>query len=119
MEYLSKNRTSLGDYMAKPIEDRKAHINLKEPCLEIGTNSSGSRALLAVFLNTTCETLGMKTGYLCHACGNSKCSNPRHHYWGTCSENNKDRFIHDPNLAARIADKKRGNPYKKKQETGM
>lgn len=119
MDYRTDNRIPLSEYMTKSFEQRKSHLNLLEPCLEIGANSGGSRALLAVFLNTTCETLGMKTGYLCHACGNSKCSNPRHHYWGTCSENNKDRFIHDPNLAARIADKKRGNPYKKKQKLGL
>jgi hypothetical protein len=113
MEYLSENRAPLSDYMTKSLEERKAHTNLEEPCLEIGANSSGSRALLAVFLNTTCETLGMKTGYLCHACGNSKCSNPRHHYWGTCSENNKDRFIHDPGLAARITDIKIRNRMEK------
>jgi hypothetical protein len=30
--------------------------------------------------------------HLCHACHNSKCSNPYHLYWGTVRENNIDRI---------------------------
>lgn len=106
MDYLTHDRIPLSDYMLKSLEQRKSHLDPSEPCLELGADSTGSRALLAVFLNTTCESLGMKTGYLCHNCGNPACSNPKHLYWGSCSENNRDRFIHDPTLPLRIVKSK-------------
>jgi hypothetical protein len=95
-EIYSESRVALLDYMEIPLEARRQHLDLSKPCVEIGACSRSSRALLGMYLNTTCEGLGMKTGYLCHACGNEKCSNPEHLYWGTCSENNLERFIHDP-----------------------
>lgn len=68
-------------------------------------------------LNTTCHPLGMKTGYLCHACHNSKCSNVLHLYWGTAKENSKDCITNNPDLPkkiARILKQKHGEDYYKK-----
>jgi hypothetical protein len=44
--------------------------------------------MLAHFLKTTFPD-GRKV-YLCHACHNAKCSNPKHLYWGTPRENQID-----------------------------
>ena len=32
---------------------------------------------------------------MCHACNNGKCSNPKHLYWGTASENRMDRVKYE------------------------
>jgi hypothetical protein len=64
--------------------------------LRFGGNSSTEyKGLLAYHLNTTIPTrgIGFKI-HLCHLCGNGKCSNPKHLYWGTASENFNDRKIH-------------------------
>ena len=98
------DRSSLSDYMLKDRDERQAHLDFSQPCLEIGSDSKGSRALLAVLLNTTAEGLGKGNGYLCHACHNSKCSNPYHHYFGTPSENSFDNYQNNPNLGKRIRD---------------
>lgn len=47
------------------------------------------RGLLAAFLNT--EIFESKKVVLCHACHNSKCSNPEHLYWGTYQDNIQDQ----------------------------
>ncbi len=57
---------------------------------EIGGCSQEYRALLAHYLKTTIPK-GMKI-YCCHACHNAKCSNIKHLYWGTASENLQDAF---------------------------
>ena len=98
------NRVSLSDYMCKNKDERQAHLDLSQPCLEIGSNSQGARALLAVLLNTTAEGLGKGNGYLCHACHNAKCSNPYHHYFGTPSENVVDMYEDQPNMGKKIRD---------------
>jgi hypothetical protein len=73
------------NYIKKSKEERMAHVVLSEPCIEIGGNSIEFRGLLAHHLKTEIPT-GKKV--LCaHACNNGKCSNPRHLYWGTYSEN--------------------------------
>jgi hypothetical protein len=110
-EIYSESRVNLSDYMLLPNEVRKQHLNLSRPCVEIGGSSRSSRALLGMFLNTTCEGLGMKTGHLCHACGNEKCSNPEHLYWGSASDNARDKYEHNPNLGKEIAEiKKQKDP---------
>jgi hypothetical protein len=111
------NRVHLEDYMSLTQKERCAHLDLHDPCLEIGASSGDNRALLAVFLNTTCHPLGMKTGHLCHACHNSKCSNVKHLYWGTAKENWKDNFDNKPNMYKKIAHDKKakyGDDYFKK-----
>lgn len=102
-EIYSESRIPLSDYMEFPREVRKQHLDLSKPCVEIGGSSRSSRALLGMYLGTTCEGLGMKTGLLCHACGNEKCSNPEHLYWGSAHENSLDRVEHNPGLGKRIA----------------
>lgn len=76
------------DYIQLPVEQRKAHLKLDEPCLERGGYGASNRGVLMQFLGTTHPT-SCKT-HCCHACNNAKCSNPRHLYWGTASENRLD-----------------------------
>ena len=71
-------------------EVRTAHLDLSEECLERGGNSTTHRGVLAQFLTTNFPS---KID-LCHACGNEKCSNPKHLYWGTRSENVQDAIVH-------------------------
>jgi hypothetical protein len=67
-------------------EVRVQHLDLGEPCIERGGNSTNHRGVLAQFLNTNIP----KKIDLCHACHNDKCSNPKHLYWGTRKENIDD-----------------------------
>jgi len=90
--------------MSLSLEQRQCHLDLAEPCLEIGARSKENRALLAMHLNTTCHSLGLKTGYLCHACHNGFCSNVKHLYWGTAKENSLDNHRNRPLLAKKIAE---------------
>lgn len=71
-------------------ETRMKHIDLSEPCLERGGNSTVHRGVLAQYL---CTDMPTKID-LCHACGNGKCSNPKHLYWGTRKENVQDAKEH-------------------------
>lgn len=69
-------------------DERTAHLDLGSECLERGGNSTASRGVLAQYLNTNIpKARGID---LCHACHNDNCSNPKHLYWGTRSENIKD-----------------------------
>ena len=79
------------EYMTQDQSSRCAHIDLTSPCIEIGGNSLQYRGLLAHYLNTFIPTKP-KEALLCHACHNAACSNPKHLYWGTYSENLKDSF---------------------------
>ena len=65
---------------------RTQHLDLTEPCVERGGNSTVHRGVLAQYLDTN---LPSKVD-LCHACDNDKCSNPKHLYWGTRKENVQD-----------------------------
>ena len=71
-------------------EERTAHTDLKSKCIERGGNSTVHRGVLAEFLNTNFPS---KVD-LCHLCGNEKCSNPKHLYWGTRKENVADARDH-------------------------
>ena len=76
----------LNEYLLLDREDRRKHLNLELPCIEIGGDSRLYRGLLAHHLNTTIDN---RKALVCHACHNPKCSNPKHLYWGT----NKDNWI--------------------------
>lgn len=80
--------TDITLYMQKTREERRLHLKLDEPCIEIGANSQTCRALLAHHLETT-----IAKGHfvqLCHACNNHKCSNKNHLYWGSAKDNVAD-----------------------------
>lgn len=78
------------DYMTKSRNERKSHLKLNEPCIEIGGWSQDFRGLLAYFLGTTIPK--GKIANLCHGCLNDKCSNVNHLYWGTNSDNTRDEI---------------------------
>lgn len=78
----------ISEYIAKPIETRRSHLNLSTACDERGGNSGAFKGLLAYFLDTTIPS--GQSIQLCHACENGKCSNVLHLYWGTAQENRLD-----------------------------
>lgn len=77
----------LSEYITKDRNERRAHLDLSELCLERGGNSTNHKGVLAQFLNTDIPSGRI---LLCHACHNSKCSNPKHLYWGTDRDNLED-----------------------------
>ena len=74
------------NWITEAREVRTQHLELTEPCIERGGNSTVHRGVLAQYLSTN---LPSKVD-LCHACHNDKCSNPKHLYWGTRKENVQD-----------------------------
>lgn len=72
------------EYILLPKQERQSHIDVSVPCLERGGNSTNHKGVLAQFLETTIPSGRI---LLCHACGNGKCSEPKHLYWGTDREN--------------------------------
>lgn len=72
------------EFINLPREDRRKHLDLTESCCERGGNSTNHKGVLAQYLNTTIPSGRI---LLCHACNNSKCSNPKHLYWGTDHDN--------------------------------
>ncbi len=68
--------------------ERQSHMDLSEPCIERGGNSTNHKGVLAQYLDTNIP-YGIKYP-LCHGCHNGKCSNPKHLYWGTPKENVED-----------------------------
>lgn len=77
-------RVPLAEYIQRDREERRGHLDLKEPCVEIGGNSWEFRGLLANHLGTAIAEKGV---LLCHACNNGKCSNVKHLYWGSSVDN--------------------------------
>lgn len=83
----------ISEYMQRSREERTQHLNLDEPCgMNGGIGSNQYKGLLAYFLGTTIPT--NEKVHLCHACGVGLCSNVRHLYWGTPSENAADAKAH-------------------------
>lgn len=72
------------EYILLPKVERQQHIELGQPCCERGGNSTNHKGVLAQYLNTEIPSGRI---LLCHACGNGKCSEPKHLYWGTDREN--------------------------------
>ena len=64
--------------------ERQKHLDLTEECMLRGGISTQHRGVLVEYLDLT---FPQGRTLLCHACGNGKCSNPRHMYWGTDREN--------------------------------
>lgn len=76
--------------MLKTRDERRAHLRLSDPCLEIGGSGSKEyRGLKAHSRKTTIPT--GRSILLCHGCHNPKCSNPDHLYWGTAKDNCLDQ----------------------------
>ena len=79
----------INEYIKLDQKKRKNHIDLSMDCMEIGGNGTQFKGLLSHYLELT-----IHSGYmilLCHACHNSKCSNPKHIYYGTPKENLADQ----------------------------
>ena len=72
------------EYIKLSRNERQLHLDLNQPCCERGGNSTNHKGVLAQYLNTTIPSGRI---LLCHACHNSKCSNPNHLYWGTDYDN--------------------------------
>ena len=64
---------NINEYITKPINERKTHLRLGEPCCERGGNSTNHKGVLAEYLDTTIPKGRI---LLCHACNNPNCSNP-------------------------------------------
>jgi hypothetical protein len=75
---------NITEFITRSREDRRAHLDLEEPCCERGGNSTNHKGVLAQYLDTTIPSGRI---LLCHACHNGKCSNPKHLYWGTDKDN--------------------------------
>jgi hypothetical protein len=97
------------EYITQSKAERQTHIDLTDPCVERGGPQKGGlssycKGLMAHLLDTTIPS-GHKI-HVCHACNNEKCSNPKHLYWGTSSENSKDRIANgDKSIWERMIDK--------------
>jgi hypothetical protein len=82
----------INEYMKLPLEERQKHLVLDEECVERGGMSTYFKGMMAHILDTTIPS-GMRI-LVCHACGNSKCSNPKHLYFGSPKENVADGYKH-------------------------
>ena len=82
------------EWIAESREARTAHLDMSEPCIERGGNSTVHRGVLAQYLGTNMPANMPDKIDLCHNCGNGKCSNPKHLYWGTRKENSEDAKRH-------------------------
>ena len=74
----------VNEFINRSRDERRFHLRLEELCCERGGNSTNHKGVLAQYLDTTIPSGRI---LLCHACNNSKCSNPKHLYWGTDYDN--------------------------------
>lgn len=74
---------SVEEYLLKPLDYRKQHLNLQEHCFST-ISIPKLKKLLAEKLNVD---LSSGRVLICHGCNNSKCSNINHVYFGTDYEN--------------------------------
>lgn len=72
------------DFITEDRTVRRKHLDLADTCIERGGISTHHKGVLAQYLGTTIPAGRI---LLCHACGNGKCSNPKHLYWGTDHDN--------------------------------
>lgn len=77
------------EYIKLSRQERREHLRLDDPCIEIGGCSYNFKGLLAHYLKTSIPIKEDRI-YLCHACHNGKCSYPKHLYWGTYKDNHID-----------------------------
>lgn len=83
----------ISEYMQRSRDERTSHLDLSESCgMNGGTGSNQYKGLLAYFLGTKIPT--NEKVHLCHACGEARCSNVKHLYWGTPRENAADAKTH-------------------------
>lgn len=82
---INSSMKTIESYMLLSKTERQAHVDRQEECLERGGNSTCHRGVLAQYLGTVIPM--KRTAILAHACNNPECSNPRHLYWATDSEN--------------------------------
>ena len=75
------------EYLRLPLSERQNHMDLAQECYIRGGTSQHHKGVLAQYLDTP---IFNKPCDLCHGCHNGNCSNPRHLYWGTRSENVQD-----------------------------
>lgn len=122
--------TPISEYMMKSRDERRAHLYLSEPCIEIGGGSQQFRGLLAHYIGTTIST--KREAVLCHACHNGECSNVKHLYWGTPRDNTIDMIENnsrtvwnglirnhgEESAKQKMASAGRGNLGKTKQKKG-
>ena len=74
----------VSEFIKENREVRRSHLDLSNPCIERGGNSTNHKGVLAQYLDTTIPKGRI---LLCHACHNGACSNPKHLYWGTDKDN--------------------------------
>lgn len=80
-----KGYKDIRKYMQKSLKTRKKHIDLSQPCINVGTeNSKRNHKNLAAFLKVTPPSGRI---LVCHACNNKYCVNMYHVYFGTDREN--------------------------------
>jgi len=105
-------------YILRPKTERQEHLDLDERCIERGGTSTYSKALLAEHTSTTIPS-GHRI-HVCHACNNGRCSNVRHLYWGTASENRRDRVRYENRMYTDILEDRyrRGLPTSDYSEPG-
>ena len=82
----------INEYIKKPQLERQSHIDLELDCVILDNmNMQKVQGALAQELNTDFPR-GNRI-HACHACNNKLCSNIKHIYWGTATENANDRAV--------------------------